>query len=202
VKGRVTGVVDGDTVHVRLGPGKGTRVRLIGIDAPDAGTCGAAEAAALMRRVVGGRRVVLIGDRSQPTRDARGRRLAYVETGFGRLSDIGRHLLFFGYAQVTRGPRPFARMGDYQHAETAAKTAARRIWRTCLAPPAPTPPPPPPPPPILPVCHASYSTLCIPPPPPKLECSQIPYRSFPVRHDVADPDPHGFDPDKNGVGCE
>ena len=55
---------------------------------------------------------------------------------------------------------------------------------------------------LLPVCHPSYPTVCIPPPPPDLECSQIPYRQFTVRHDVANPDPHGFDPDHNGVGCE
>jgi hypothetical protein len=27
-------------------------------------------------------------------------------------------------------------------------------------------------------------------------------RDFTVRHDVVDPDPHRFDPDRNGVGCE
>jgi micrococcal nuclease len=208
IKGKVTGVVDGDTIYVRLGPGKGERVRLIGVTAPDPGTCGAAEATAFLRKQVGGRRVVLVGDRTQPNRDAQRHRLAYVETGFGQLSDIGRHALFFGYVQLSGVERPFARLAAYQSAELSAKSAERRIWRTCLAPP-PTPPPapppappPPPPPPTLPVCHASYPTVCIPPPPPKLECSQIPHRRFAVRHDVPNPDPHGFDPDGNGVGCE
>ncbi len=51
-------------------------------------------------------------------------------------------------------------------------------------------------------CHPSYPTVCIPPAPPDLDCHQIPYRRFPVRHDVADPDPHRFDGDGDGVGCE
>jgi micrococcal nuclease len=42
--------------------------------------------------------------------------------------------------------------------------------------------------------------VCIPPPPPDLDCGDIPYRNFTVRHDV--PDPHRFDGDKDGVGCE
>ena len=53
-------------------------------------------------------------------------------------------------------------------------------------------------------CHESYSGsgVCIPPPPPKLTCNEIPFRRFDVNHDVEDPDPHGFDPDGNGIGCE
>ena len=47
-------------------------------------------------------------------------------------------------------------------------------------------------------CHPSYPTVCIPPPPPDLNCSDIPYRNF----KVLPPDPHGFDGNKNGIGCE
>jgi hypothetical protein len=62
--------------------------------------------------------------------------------------------------------------------------------------------PPPPPPPLGGKCAASYSSVCIPPPPPDLNCGDIPYRNFHVRWDVADPDPHHFDGDHDGVGCE
>jgi len=58
------------------------------------------------------------------------------------------------------------------------------------------PPPPPPPPPTN--CDPSYPTVCIPPPPPDLDCSDIPYRNF----TVLPPDPHGFDGNKDGIGCE
>jgi hypothetical protein len=47
-------------------------------------------------------------------------------------------------------------------------------------------------------CDPSYPGVCIKPPPPLLTCRNIPYRRFAVRP----PDPHGLDPDKDGVGCE
>jgi hypothetical protein len=62
--------------------------------------------------------------------------------------------------------------------------------------------PPPPPPPSGGKCAASYPSVCIPPPPPDLDCGDIPYRNFRVRWDVANPDPHHFDGDRDGIGCE
>lgn len=47
-------------------------------------------------------------------------------------------------------------------------------------------------------CHPSYPTVCIPPAPPDLDCADIPFRRFPVVGE----DPHGFDGDYDGVGCE
>lgn len=47
-------------------------------------------------------------------------------------------------------------------------------------------------------CDPSYPTVCIPPPPPDLDCKDIPYRRF----GVLPPDPHRFDSDKDGIGCE
>jgi hypothetical protein len=47
-------------------------------------------------------------------------------------------------------------------------------------------------------CDLSYPTICIPPPPPDLDCADIPYRKFPV----LPPDPHQFDTDHDGIGCE
>jgi hypothetical protein len=61
---------------------------------------------------------------------------------------------------------------------------------------------PPPPPPPAGKCAASYPTVCIPPPPPDLDCGDIPFRNFRVRWDVPDPDPHCFDGDRDGIGCE
>jgi hypothetical protein len=47
-------------------------------------------------------------------------------------------------------------------------------------------------------CSPSYPTVCIPPPPPDLDCKDIPYRRF----KVLQPDPHFFDGDYDGIGCE
>jgi len=59
---------------------------------------------------------------------------------------------------------------------------------------------PPPPPPSSPgtSCDPAYPTVCIPPPPPDLDCKDIPYRRF----TVLPPDPHRFDGDHDGIGCE
>ena len=47
-------------------------------------------------------------------------------------------------------------------------------------------------------CDNSYPDECIPPPPPVLECSDIDEDDFEVRGS----DPHGFDDDNDGMGCE
>lgn len=59
-------------------------------------------------------------------------------------------------------------------------------------PPEPTSPPP------QANCDPSYPDVCIPPPPPDLDCKDIPHRRF----TVLQPDPHRFDRDKDGIGCE
>ncbi len=47
-------------------------------------------------------------------------------------------------------------------------------------------------------CDPSYPTLCIPPGAPDLDCPDIPDRRFPV----VGADPHRFDGDHDGIGCE
>jgi hypothetical protein len=47
-------------------------------------------------------------------------------------------------------------------------------------------------------CHPSYPDACKPRPPPNLNCDDISFRNF----KVIGSDPHGFDGDKDGVGCE
>jgi hypothetical protein len=47
-------------------------------------------------------------------------------------------------------------------------------------------------------CASSYPERCIPPPPPRLTCQDIGLSNFLV----LPPDPHHFDPDQDGIGCE
>ena len=67
---------------------------------------------------------------------------------------------------------------------TATTTTTTTAATTTTAPPS--------------ACDASYPDFCIPPPPPDLDCKDIPRKNFTVRP----PDPHGFDGDKDGIGCE
>ena len=47
-------------------------------------------------------------------------------------------------------------------------------------------------------CDSSYPDACIPSPPPNLNCGDISDKRF----EVLSPDPHGFDRDGDGIGCE
>ena len=49
-----------------------------------------------------------------------------------------------------------------------------------------------------PSCDPSYPDFCIPPPPPDLDCGDIAQKDFTVIGD----DPHRFDGDGDGIGCE
>lgn len=69
--------------------------------------------------------------------------------------------------------------------------APRKPEPSPRATPTPTPRP-------TPRCDPSYPTVCIPPPPPDLDCGDISYENFTVRG----ADPHRFDGDDDGIGCE
>jgi hypothetical protein len=91
---------------------------------------------------------------------------------------------------------------DYYHGQTGVAPNVIELhpvlgFRCLSGGPAPPPPPPP-----GPKCAASYPDACIPPPPPDLNCADIPYRNFRVLWNIADPDPHHFDGDRDGIGCE
>ncbi len=47
-------------------------------------------------------------------------------------------------------------------------------------------------------CDPHYPNVCIDPYPPDLDCGEIRYANF----EVLQPDPHGFDGDNDGIGCE
>ncbi len=182
--GTVSRVVDGDTIHVLLASGRDERVRLIGIDTPEVGRCDAAAATANARRLADGQRVVLVGDATQATRDRYGRLLAYA---WIRGHDLGFRQLARGLARVYVYDRPFVRLSAYRRAEEIGRRQPGSIARACAAAK-----------PAGGRCDPSYPTVCIPPPPPDLDCADIPYRNF----KVVGADPHHFDGDRNGIGCE
>lgn len=47
-------------------------------------------------------------------------------------------------------------------------------------------------------CDSSYPDVCIPPYPPDLNCPDISDDNF----RVVSPDPHEFDRERDGIGCE
>jgi hypothetical protein len=77
-------------------------------------------------------------------------------------------------------------------APTAAPAPAKRAPAPVVVPAAPVIAPP------AGNCDPSYPDVCIPSPPPDLDCGEIPHRRF----RVVGADPHRFDGDHDGIGCE
>jgi endonuclease YncB( thermonuclease family) len=179
----VTRVVDGDTVEVDFG-GRALTVRLIGIDTPESLApgepvqCFALEASSYTTERLEGERVRLAFDLERI--DPYGRTLAYVWLGDELFNET---LVREGYAFVTTYPPNVRYVDRLRGGQREALSAGRGVWGQCVHEGA---------------CDPAYPDGCIPPPPPDLDCSDIDQRKF----TVLPPDPHNFDGDHNGVGCE
>jgi len=80
-----------------------------------------------------------------------------------------------------------------RYAEQAGFTLPTAIPATAVPTRAPAPQP------VAPQrCDPSYPDFCLPPGIGDLNCPDIPYRRF----TVVGADPHGFDRDRDGIGCE
>lgn len=132
---RVTRVVDGDTIDVRLSTGAHRSVRLVGIDTPEVYSgleCGGpAASAALTAKLPVGTRVRLVSDPTQASVDRYGRLLRYVErVADGR--DMNRAQVLAGMARVyVYDNVPFRRVGSYRLAQRSAQAAGRGLWGAC-----------------------------------------------------------------------
>lgn len=132
---QVVSVTDGDTLTVRLN-GINERVRLIGINAPEAGECFASEATAELRSLTFGATVELVTDRT--SRDDYGRLLRYVfvqdpQRGTVFVNEV---LVEGGFAIANRYEPDTARADDLDTAQAFAQTAGRGLWGASACGPA------------------------------------------------------------------
>lgn len=123
---RTVEVVDGDTLDV-VRDGVTETVRLLGIDTPERGDCGYADATALMTDLVAGRDITLV-EGNRDDRDRYGRLLRYVEvTVDGATVDVGLRQLEAGLAAEVYDSRtghpPHDREDEYIEADEAAPDA-------------------------------------------------------------------------------
>lgn len=191
----VTRVIDGDTIEVSLG-GVTYRLRYIGIDTPETVHPSqptewlGREASAANAELVAGETVVLEKDVSETDRYGRLLRYVWLQEDGGWLL-VNLELLRRGLAVVTTYP-PDVKYVDslYLPAQRQAQAAGMGVWGTPPATPTAAPP--------GTACDPSYPGVCIPPPPPDLDCGDISERRF----EVVPPDPHRFDGDGDGMGCE
>ena len=134
IRGRITDVVDGDTIKVAADGGGEYTVRLIGIDTPETHhperpvECGGRRATAALAGFAG-RPVTLRTDPTQDIYDRYDRLLAYASSEGESLQE---RQLRRGWARVyVYDRRPFARLGAFRAAERRARAAGRGIWGLC-----------------------------------------------------------------------
>ena len=189
--GIVTRVVDGDTIHA-LVDGKDYSIRYIGIDTPENTTKVepfGAEATQKNTELVGGKIVTLVKDVSETDKYGRLLRYVLVDNAFVNLI-----LVKEGFANTMTYPPDVACADTFLQAERQAREAGLGLWAlTLLAPTQQTQGRQ-----TAGNCDPAYPDVCIPSPPPDLNCKDIPYRRF----KVLPPDPHNFDGDHDGIGCE
>jgi micrococcal nuclease len=129
LEGTVVRVVDGDTIHVRLGE-RVEKVRYIGVNTPEVHhprkgeEPGGRAAMALNRVLVEGQRVRLETD--VQARDRYGRLLAYVW-----VNDVmvNAELVRRGYAQVMTVPPNVRHQALFVKLQRDAREAERGLWR-------------------------------------------------------------------------
>lgn len=215
----VVKVLDGDTIDVSI-DGVVYPVRYIGMDTPERGETYFTESTQANADLVEGQTVVLVKDVSETDRYNRLLRYVYRLDG----TFVNAELVRLGFAQPATYPPDVAYQAEFEELFQKARADLVGLWGLPTNTPVPlptwtsvplsTPVPQPTSPPVVPTtapqpttapppppeqnCDPSYPTVCIPSPPPDLDCGDIPHRRF----QVLQPDPHGFDRDKDGIGCE
>ena len=130
----VTGIVDGDTVDVRLGSSV-YRLRYIGMDTPEMpGDCYAQEATERNRQLVLGKSVCLEKDVSET--DRYGRLLRYVWLPGGDM--VGAILVREGYALAFTYPPDVKYSSLFVSLQQQARETGAGLWSTCAVQPTPT----------------------------------------------------------------
>ncbi|RMD66387.1 nuclease [Candidatus Parcubacteria bacterium] len=199
--GIVSKVVDGDTIEVTIN-GEVFSVRYIGINTPEMGDYFGVYSANKNSELVSWQWVTLVKDVSETDRYGRLLRYVFVGDVF-----VNYELVRQGFAEATNYPPDESCEKVFREAAVQARTNQIGLWKPTVTP---VPPPIAVPPPSVGGdsggsngqsggnCDPAYPTVCIPPPPPDLDCKDIPYRRFQVNP----PDPHRFDGDHDGIGCE
>jgi len=200
-----------DTITLLDGNRRQHKVRLAGIDAPEKGQPFGQRSKQNLSDLVYRQEVLIEWDKV----DRHGRIVGKIRTAGGTdacLEQIkaGMAWWFRKYAHEQSA----ADQRAYANAEQEARTAHRGLWADDLvvAPwdwragkrtpdgPLPLLPPEPSEQRAQPArgCDPAYPDVCIPSPPPDLDCGDVRFREF----QVLPPDPHRFDRDRDGIGCE
>ncbi|MGH8923840.1 MAG: thermonuclease family protein, partial [Acidimicrobiia bacterium] len=199
---------DGVTIRVLVPDGSEEPVRLIGIDAPEDGSLLDQKATAFLEGLALEEEVRLLIDVNDRDRLGRLLRYVYVDDVF-----VNEEMVRAGMAIAKRYEPDTAMASILKAAQSGAEQASLGLFSadlttttvaptttsltvatttsTTIAVTITTVPP-------QAGCDPSYPDFCIPSPPPDVDCGDIGYKNFTVHS----PDPHSFDGNNDGVGCE
>jgi len=177
----VTRIVDGDTIYTKT-----LKIRLALTNTPEINQAGYSEATQFTENLCPVGSMILVDQDDLQRVDNYGRILAKVYCGNKVLNS---ELLYNGHANILT---EYCSSSEFS-GEAWAKNSG------CETPSQPFTPS------EIKVsstkenlCDSSYPFVCIPPPPPDLDCGEITYQN--IR--VTGSDPHRFDGDGDGIGCE
>lgn len=175
VREKVIKIIDGDTIY-----SDSYKIRLSLVDTPEKGEVGYAEATSFTAMSCPVGSMILVDQDDGQLYDEFGRLLGKIHCENGIINEI---LLQNGHAKIlTQYCMNSEFIGEDWAQDYGCKSKqiigkVPQVWENC---------------------DSSYPSICLEPGIDDLDCSDIAVRNFQVTGD----DPHGFDGDKDGVGCE
>jgi len=172
ITGVVTKVIDGDTIKV-----DGQSIRFALASAPELGSYGAGvKETEFIQSICPVGSTALVDEDDEQTQGSYGRIVGVVYCNGMNLNsellDSGMGYMEFRFCDIS----------EFGNSDWAIKHGCKSKVTTLTEND----------------CDPSYPDFCIPSPPPDLDCKDIPQKRF----TVLQPDPHRFDGDGDGIGCE
>ena len=169
----ITEIIDGDTIYTA-----NYKIRLSLVDTPEINEPGYSEATTFTTKMCPVGSYITIDQDDMQLYDQYDRLLANV---FCNGKSLNSALLYNGHAEISTRYCSVSEFVDYPWAQRFGCAISESI-----------------PEPSQSDCDVSYPDFCIPSSPPDLNCGDVTQKKFTVMQ----PDPHGFDEDKDGIGCE
>jgi len=186
--GTVTKIIDGDTIEV-----DGQSIRFALVNAPELNAYGGQDAKNFVESVCPVGSSVLVDEDDGQTRGSYGRTIAVVYCN-DLYYNLNEAVIASGYAIIDTPYCSQSEFGSHYWPQIYGCTYNEPQQSQSGS----TQPPKQESTPSQPSCDPSYPDFCIPPPPPDLNCSDISQKRF----TVIGSDPHRFDGDGDGIGCE
>ena len=170
----ITEIIDGDTIYTA-----NYKIRLSLVDTPEINEPGFSEATAFTAQICPVGSFVTIDQDDVQLYDQYDRLLANV---FCNGKSLNSALLNNGHAEISTRYCSISEFSDYPWAQRFGCVISEPVQENVESN----------------ECDPSYPDFCIASYPPDLDCGDISQKRF----TVLQPDPHGFDGNKDGIGCE